>query len=227
MVISQQSRTKSKMNYTRTKRWKYPRTPHLPWSPGATNDDVKLTSTNQFENQLVVVTEKLDGENTTLYCDAMHARSIDSQHHPSRSLVKQMHARIQHQIPQNWRLCGENIYARHSIAYDNLEGYFYLFSIWNDQNICLSWDETLEWAELLEIPAPSVLFEGKWSEKLIRNLNFDVGQVEGYVVRLREAFVYTDFRNSVAKWVRKGHVQSDEHWMNMDIIPNKLRNLRD
>src|SRR5690606_12627117 len=130
------------MNHSNTKRWKYPRTPHLPFSPGATNDDIKLINTKHFENKSVVITEKLDGENSTLYCDVMHARSVDSQHHPSRSLVKQLHSRIRHQIPQNWRICGENLYARHTIGYENLEGYFYLFSLWNDQNICLSWDKT-------------------------------------------------------------------------------------
>lgn len=212
------------MNQQNTKKWKYPRTPHLPWSPGATNDDVRLTNIKIFENKLVVITEKLDGENSTLYSDSMHARSIDSQHHPSRSLVKQLHARIQHQIPKNWRFCGENVYARHSIAYENLEGYFYLFSVWNEQNICLNWDDTLEWAKHLEIPTPKVLFEGQWNEKLIRNLKFDREQIEGYVVRIKEGFAYSNFKNAVAKWVRKGHVQSDKHWMNSSIIPNKLGN---
>ncbi|MCB1118086.1 MAG: RNA ligase family protein [Chlamydiia bacterium] len=204
-------------------RWKYPRTPHLPWSPGNTDDDIKMTHTNQFKNKQVVITEKLDGENTTLYTDGMHARSIDSGHHPSRSLAKQLHARIQQEIPDNWRLCGENVYATHSIAYDNLEGFFYLFSVWNEKNICLSWDETLEWAQLLGIPTPRTLFEGVWNEQLIRNLNFNTEEIEGYIVRIRDAFSYCDFHKSVAKWVRKGHVQSNKHWMELEIVPNKLK----
>ncbi len=31
-----------------------------------------------------------------------------------------------------------------------------------------------------------------------------------------------DFQKSVVKWVRKGHVQTDEHWMNRIITPNGL-----
>ena len=43
---------------------KYPRTYHLPYSPGATNDDKKLSG-NWFENykgREIVITAKLDGE---------------------------------------------------------------------------------------------------------------------------------------------------------------------
>lgn len=72
---------------------KYPRTPHLPWSPGASVDDVRLEGLDGFEGEEVVVTEKLDGENTTLYRDGLHARSMDSAHHPSRTWVKALHAR--------------------------------------------------------------------------------------------------------------------------------------
>ena len=68
---------------------KYPRTPHLPWSPGASSDDVLLIDTQMFMGKPVVISEKMDGENTTLYADRLHARSLDSRHHPSRTWVKQ------------------------------------------------------------------------------------------------------------------------------------------
>jgi dihydroneopterin aldolase len=42
-------------------------------------------------------------------------------------------------------------------------------------------------------------------------------------VRLEDAFDYRDFRRSVAKFVRKNHVQTDEHWMAGEVIPNKLK----
>ncbi|MEV0787225.1 RNA ligase family protein [Streptomyces sp. NPDC050423] len=45
----------------------YPRTPHLPWSPGAASDDVRLADLAGLTGTEVVVTEKLDGENTPLY----------------------------------------------------------------------------------------------------------------------------------------------------------------
>ena len=207
----------------RESRYKYPRTPHLPWSPGVDDDDVVLPVADMFEGRDVVVTEKMDGENTTMYRDHIHARSIDSRHHPSRDWVKALHGRIAHQIPDGWRLCGENVFARHSIAYDDLESYFYLFSVWTDENACLSWDETLEWAELLGLHTPTEFHRGRWDEELVRSIEIDVDRQEGYVVRLAEGFAFEDFRNSIAKWVRKDHVQTDEHWMHTEIVPNELR----
>ncbi|MEM7537286.1 MAG: RNA ligase family protein [Chloroflexota bacterium] len=201
---------------------KYPRTPHLPWSPGATADDVRIINTSHFNGLRVVVTEKLDGENTSMYRDHIHARSIDSLHHPSRNRVKQLHATIAHEIPVGWRLCGENVYARHSIAYEALVGYFYLFSIWNERNECLSWDETVEWSTLLGLPTPLVIFEGVWDEAQIAGIQVDEARVEGYVVRLADGFRHDDFSSSVAKWVRPNHVQTDVHWMHQPIVPNRL-----
>lgn len=69
-------------------RFKYPRTPHLPWSAGKTDDDIVLLSTEHFEGKKVVVTEKLDGENTTMYTDYLHARSTINRPHISRGWVK-------------------------------------------------------------------------------------------------------------------------------------------
>ena len=82
-------------------RYKYPRTPHLPWSDSKTSDDKTLDSTECFNNQLVVCTEKLDGECTTMYRDYIHARSIYSDRHESRTWVKKMHSNIRHLIPEN------------------------------------------------------------------------------------------------------------------------------
>ena len=83
---------------------------------------------------------------TTIYRDGSHARSLDSKNHVSRDWIKSLQSRIAFDIPDGWRLCGENLFARHSISYTNLDGYFYLFSIWDDSNNCLSWDDTTMWA---------------------------------------------------------------------------------
>src|SRR5829696_5384608 len=90
----------------------------------------------------VVVTEKLDGENTTMYADGLHARSLDSAHHPSRAWVKALQGRIGPGIPAGWRVCGENLYARHSIPYEDLDSWFYGFSVWDGED-CLDWDRTV------------------------------------------------------------------------------------
>ncbi|MCY9581425.1 RNA ligase family protein [Paenibacillus alvei] len=205
---------------------KYPKTMHLPWSRSYTNDDKILRNTNHFIGREVVVTEKMDGENTTMYTNGIHARSLDSKDHPSRHIVKMLHGGIQYLIPEGYRLCGENVYAKHSLYYTDLPSYFLLFSVWNEQNICLSWDDTLEWADKLQLAVVPVLYRGIWDEEAAKKCytmqSCCGGEQEGYVVRLASAFQYDAFKDSVAKFVRRNHVQTDEHWLSKPIEPNRL-----
>lgn len=206
------------MNYV-----KYPRTPHLPWSLGCTSDDIVCIDLNHFKGKQVVVTEKMDGENTSLYRDYIHARSIDGHHHPSRDWVKRFHASIAHEIPQGWRICGENLYAQHSIRYEDLPSYFMAFSMWDENNQCLDWQTTVEYFGMLEMISPTLLYKGLWDESLLRDLSINTAVSEGFVVRLAESFHYSDFACSVAKWVRASHVNTDKHWMYVEVIPNGLQ----
>lgn len=205
-------------------RVKYPRTFHLPWSPGMTSDDKVLRSVSGLLSREVVVTEKVDGENTSLYRTGFHARSLDSRHHPSRDWLAQYHATFAHDIPENWRICGENLYARHSLSYTNLPSFFLGFSVWDDQNRCLSWDDTLEFFELLGITPVPVLMRGHLTEADLLALakSLDLDRQEGFVVRPAAAFSYDDFNTHVGKYVRPGHVQTDKHWAHQAIVPNQL-----
>ena len=205
---------------------KYPRTYHLPGSPGMTSDDKILKSFDRFEGQEIVVTLKMDGENTTLYHDGCHARSLDSRHHESRNWIKRFHGEIKHLIPHDWRICGENLYAKHSIEYDDLQSYFYGFSIWdNVKNVALSWDETVYGFNELGITPVEVvdrfIFDLKKIQDIVESL--DTEKTEGVVIRVADEFHFSDFDKCVAKWVRSGHVQTDTHWMAQQVIPNKLR----
>jgi hypothetical protein len=199
---------------------KYPRTFHLPWSH-PNRDDKVLSSISCFTNKRVIVTEKMDGECMSLYTDYLHARSIDSAHRKDQSWMRSYHAKMGWSIPENFRVCGEYLYARHSIQYSDLETYFYGFSVW-DGLTCLSWPDTLEWFELLEIQPVRVLWEGVWNEKEVRSIELDEETQEGYVVRLESSFEYKDFKSSVAKYVRPNHVQTHERWARQ-ITPNELR----
>jgi hypothetical protein len=135
---------------------------------------------------------------------------------------------VGHNIPSGFRVCGENVYAKHSIFYDKLTAYFYIYSIWTDANICLSWDETVEWAELLGLATVPVLYEGVWDETAVKACWTGVScfgpEQEGYVVRVRDRFSYNDFGQNVAKFVREKHVQTSSHWMNEIVVPNQLAN---
>lgn len=208
-----------------TDRVKYPRTYHLPWSPGRSADDRVLPSLDGFVGEDVVVTAKMDGENTTLMRDCLHARSLDWEPHPSRTMIKALHARVAPDIPAGWRLCGENLQAVHSIRYTHLPNVFLLFSVWDERNRCLSWAETLDWASLLDLETVPVLYRGPWDEALVRALHESTREgdpCEGYVVRTSEGFPYADFKRRVGKYVRAAHVQTDQHWMRRAVELNGI-----
>lgn len=198
-------------------RYKYPSTPHFEWSPTVTHDDRILHDLSQFDGKSVVMTEKLDGENTTLYNDYWHPRSLSRAPHKSRSWVGSLWGRIRLDIPNGMRICGENVYAKHSIYYPDVEPpYFYVFNIWQD-DLCLSWDDTVEWCQLLGLKHSPVIASFQWDKEIAHG--FYTGKsafgdvAEGYVVRIKEAFKKDEFWRSVAKWVRPNHVQTTKHWM--------------
>ena len=210
------------MDYT-----KYPRTWHLPDSPnrGADGDHV-YPDYSSFEGHEVVVTEKLDGENTTIYADGYtHARSISSGYHPTRTWVRALAGRVAHALPDGWRICGENTYGRHSIAYDALPSYFQLFAVYDDEDFCQSWDDTTEWATKLGVDLVPVLYRGPFTHELIALLDGPSAfgpEREGVVVRWAEAFHTSNHQRAVGMLVRADHVKTDQHWMHGEVPANGL-----
>lgn len=231
-------------------RTKYPRTFHLSWSQSNTSDDVWWNNTSPFTNADVVVTEKMDGECTTIYPDGhVHARSLDTDHHPSRSWIKKYASEFAHQIPDGLRICGENVFAFHSILYTDLPTYFLVFGIYDRNNVCLSWDDTEEICVCLGLQTVPVLYRGVFDETLVQKnwvgrgqfptyesdvvlsagekrefpRDFKPCEAEGYVVRLAGSFHYDDFSKSTAKFVRAHHVKTDSHWMKRIPFPNLLK----
>lgn len=210
-----------------SKHVKYPRTPHLPWSEKLTKDDRMLESIDQFVGQEVVVTIKMDGENTTMYKDHIHARSLDSAHHPSRDWVKGLWGNISWMLDDKDRICGENLYAKHTIHYKNLKSYFNVFSWWRE-DYCLSWDETVDMCELLNLQHVPVLYHGIFDYDHIRDLykiEHNGDPCEGYVIRLAKGFSYEDFGKSMGKFVSSRFIIGDTHWMHDKVTPNELKHV--
>lgn len=203
--------------------YKYPRTYHLPWSKGITKDDRVMRNIKSFEDKDIVGSLKMDGENSTLYSDYLHARSLDYADHPSRHWLKGFHASVKRYIPKGWRVCGENVFAVHSITYTELSSYFLAFSVWTDENICLSWEDTVDFCDGIFELVP-VFYKGKadWPKVEYAYHEYEKSH-EGYVIRLSSDFKHDSFGSSVAKYVRGNHVQTDEHWMNSKVVPNKLK----
>lgn len=206
---------------------KYPRTYHLPFTGHKTEDDKTFQNASEvFKDKEVVVTIKMDGENFTGYPDYCHARSIDGLPHDSRTWAKTFHFQnVAYNLPEGMRYCAENLYAKHSIHYQDLETYLYGFQVW-DKNTCLSWDETLEWFELLGITPVTVVYRGKYDEQIITQMFKQIVKEghEGLVVRLSDSFSYNEFRYSVGKLVRANHIaDGSNHWRYRKTVPNILK----
>lgn len=213
---------------------KYPRTFHVPWSSGSRmkNENV-ISGMDHFKGKEVIVTEKVDGECTSCYNDYIHCRSMDSlSFHPSRTRIKTLWSEIKSDIPEGWRIVIENAFAKHTIHYKNLPDYHFVIGIWNEKNVCLSWDETVEWTELLGLQTVPVLYKGIYNEKLIQNCYKPISDrgddMEGYVIRPASDFHYKDFNKSVLKYVGEkfcDHFSKNESdWNHHSMIRNELKN---
>lgn len=200
---------------------KYPKTLHLPYSPGLTKDDKKIKTTKYLEECHVIVTEKLDGENTCLEHDKIHARSENSTSHPSRNRIKKLHAEIRHLISANDAVFGENVYAKHSIEYDSLNSSFYIFAIYDKASKAFySWHMTRLLAKEYGLRTVPEIYEGPWKKKFeIPNKSAFGPTCEGFVVRKAGPVPLDEYDRYFAKYVRADHVQTDEHWKR-NWVPN-------
>ncbi len=214
---------------------KYPRTYHFPFSPGTTSDDRIAKSYDGLLDGSIVITEKLDGENTCLNQYGVFARSHAAPtRNPWASYLWDTWNTL-HKELGDLELFGESLYAVHSIQYGRLESYYYLFAI-REGDRWLAWDEVQFYAGVLGLPTVPVLYSGRAAdlpgedqvpaaEKLKAfildavsqpsSLSAPAGEVsprEGAVARSASSFTTEEFPTCVFKWVRKGHVQTDQHW---------------
>lgn len=218
---------------------KYNRTFHVPWSPGGTSDDKRASSVERLIGSPIVITEKMDGSNTSLESKNCFSRSHSGPPtHASFNGLKALHAQVAHMIPPDMQFFGEWCYAKHSIAYEALPGYFLLFGIrelhdLQDESMWYAWDEVTGYAkEFLGVPTVPLLFKGIVnSEKELRELIESLmiqpsaygGIREGVVARVAGDFLDKDFSSCIMKCVRANHVQTSEHWKDQEIIKNKLK----
>lgn len=211
---------------------KYGRTYHYPFSPGTTSDDrIKHDYWEQLQKiPLLIHTEKLDGENNCLSRHGVFARSHAAPTiSPWTKSLRQFWQLIKEDLG-SLEIFLENLYAIHSIKYSNLESHFYVFGIRQGNN-WLSWEETKFYAALLDLPVvPEItVFKTPDKQSLFENevlsivsgsgtLNpFDAYTglpvtMEGIVTRNAAGYDCNDFNNNVFKYVRKGHVKTDQHW---------------
>lgn len=128
-------------------------------------------------------------------------------------------------------LFGENLYAVHSIEYKHIEEYYFIFAV-RQLDKWLSWEEVKFYAAMFDFPpVPELAIEPttelkkeslqieieNWAqeESVFVSLNPFTGEDctrEGVVTRNIEEYPVEEFMHNVFKYVRKGHVKTDEHW---------------
>jgi hypothetical protein len=213
---------------------KYPRTLHLPYSPGGTADDKRLTNAAHFVGPDLVISEKMDGSNLCLTRANVFARSHGgAPGHPSFDMAKAVWAALRFSIDEDLSTFGEWLYAMHSIRYWTLRSFLQLFGVRVDSSgEWLSFEEVEVVSSILAVPTTPVLWRGRVAnekelQKLVEELAKQASlegspQREGVVVRLADRIPADGWKMGVAKWVRKNHVQTDDHWTSQKIVRNHL-----
>lgn len=133
---------------------KYCRSLHAQISLGTTSDDRFMPDgyvTSFAEMDELVLTEKLDGQNNCFNKYGLFARShTAASNHPWDKPLRDRWELIKNDL-NGLEVFGENMYGIHSIAYRELESYFYVFAIREGDN-WLSWEEVKYYAALLDFP---------------------------------------------------------------------------
>ncbi len=212
---------------------KYPRTSHLPYSPGGTDDDRRIKTVSHFLGRPIVITEKMDGSNLCMTSKDIFARSHSGPPtHPSFDRAKARWSEIRHLIDDHLNLFNEWCYARHSIPYTALPDFMLLFGVREHRDTWWSWDEVEFMAQVLGVPTVPVLWKGSVAtaaelEKIVTHIAGQIsacgGDREGVVVRVADRIIQKDWERSIAKWVRADHVQTDDHWTHGVVVPNILK----
>ena len=228
---------------------KYPRTPHLDWSKG-TSDDKRLgpkESARMLADDSLIVEEKLDGTNVGLHiADGVlilqcRGHEITAGMHPQYDLFKQWATAkrtvFEEMLGERFLIYGEWLYARHSIFYQQLPHYFFEFDIFDKLEKCfLNLGERLKMLSGTGIHTVPIVHRGKTTPKQLRSL---VGQSQfesqltnpssGRSDDLMEGLYLRTEKNGVvtarAKFVRPEFtqcVQQSNHWQQETMVPNEL-----
>lgn len=191
---------------------KYPTTYHLPYTESMTKEDKKHKDLSCFEGKRVIYYEKLDGENTLIGKNELHARSEMGRGELWQTYITKDVKRFQYQLPDEMYLFCENLYAIHSIEYQYLTNYYFCFNILYKGEF-LAVDDVHEWCALLEVPICPYFYVGEVNPDItLQDYSFLGNTTEGYVIRNVDSFKKEDFKQNVAKFVRKDHVRTNKHW---------------
>src|SRR5258708_10010310 len=219
---------------------KYPRTPHITGSriqPG--DEDLKAVGREVLAGRALVIEEKLDGSNSGVSFDADGTLILQSRGHVLRGGPREQQfdllkrwanhhiAALREILGCRYTIYGEWLYARHTIAYDQLPHYFLEFDILDrESGEFLSTPRRVGLLAGGPVVSAPVLGSGpagaieKYigqsrcsSTELMEGLYLKREEEGGGVGRYK--YVGPDFLQAV--------VDSDSHWLDRPIELNRLR----
>ncbi len=218
----------------RSVKFKYPCTVYLPFSDIPKNHGRDIGDVKHITGIHSVILLKMDGSCSMLDTKIVAARNGLEATHRSFDMLKRWHSMIKHKIPNNYKLFGEWLYAKHSIHYKDkikLKGFFQLFAVFDvKRSMWCHWDNVKSIAEMVGCRTVPVLgylddtlkpYQIEQQIKKIANEQIKKGH-EGVVVRNHMEFHYSQFSENVMKYVRPNHVQTSRHWQSEKIVRNEV-----
>lgn len=158
---------------------KYPRTPHLEGSrlqPG--DEDLSQIPFRQIAGRNLVVEEKCDGANSAVSFSTSGQFLLQSRGHYLTGGWRERHYNLMKQwasahrdafyqvLGSRYVMYGEWMYAKHSVFYDALPGYFLEFDILDrERGVFLDTPSRRKLTEKLSVTSVPVLAQGRFTKK--------------------------------------------------------------
>ena len=218
---------------------KFPRTQHIFNIGGASVDD-RILSTFDYDQIMndnnVFIAEKVDGAQLGISLDENYKIIIQNRSHyvnsKSHSQFEKLdkwvldHSDALYGILDNDTiLFGEWLYAKHSIAYNNLPDYFLAFDLYNkkkklfyNRNILVDKlkDTTINYVR--EMYIGKIKDRNQLLKMIEEKSNYTDGSVEGIYLKIFEG----DYIKSRCKLVRNDFISGNDHWAKYNIQKNTL-----
>ena len=151
----------------------YPRTPYL-WTPPSGAPDDKVLSPEEaarFLREPVVVEEKLDGANVSLWLDDDGLPQVASRGGPDamdragqlgrlRAWAYEHLGALQTLLADGWAAYGEWLWLRHGVAYDALPDLLVVLDLWHPEHGFAEVDERDRRAQEVGLTPPPRLHDG-------------------------------------------------------------------
>ncbi|MBL8209186.1 MAG: RNA ligase family protein [Bryobacterales bacterium] len=219
---------------------KYPRTPHVTGSrlqPG--DEDLAVIAHETLAGLPLVVEEKLDGSNSGISFDVEGGLVLQSRGHVLTGGARERqfalfkrwashHAGwLREVLGARYVMYGEWLYARHTIAYDELPHYFLEFDVLDrEAGEFLSTERRralLAGGPVVSVPVLGIGSGLDLESYIGRSKCSSREMMEGLYLKHEEEGRVVARYKYVRAWFLQAVADSGEHWMDRPLEPNRLR----